>query len=198
VWEVLANLYLGDREDSRDRAALARRGITHVANCAAELPNAFPGAFRYHAMDLRDPDPDFCRRVGAAVEFIDSGRASGAVLVHCTAGVSRSPAVVLSYLCHRGRPLHEACAELSRSVLTGVDESFLSQIAAARGVKLSKPQLKALSLVLAGHGAGPVGGQPHAAPACRLPRTAGPATSAPAPSRPRRRASAASAAVNRA
>ena len=153
MWQVLPNLYLGDREDSRDRAALARGGITHVVNCAAELPCAFPGELRYYALALRDPDPAFCRRVGGAMEFIDRGRASGAVLVHCTAGVSRSAAVVLSYLCHLGRPLHAACAELSRAVLTGVDESFLSQIAASRGVELTKPQLRALSLVLAGHGA---------------------------------------------
>ena len=106
MWEVLPNLYLGDREDSRDRAALARYGITHVVNCAAELPCVFPGELRYHELALRDADPDFCRRVGVAMEFIDRGRASGAVLVHCTAGA----AVVLSYLCHLGRPLHGACA----------------------------------------------------------------------------------------
>ena len=151
MWEVLPNLYLGDREDSRDRASLARHGVTHVVNCAAELPCVFPAELRYHTLDLHDPDARFRERVGPALEFIDRGRASGAVLVHCTAGVSRSAAVVLSYLCYLGRPVHEACAELSRAVLTGVDESFLSQIASARGVTLSKAQLRSLSLVLAGH-----------------------------------------------
>lgn len=158
VWEVLPNLYLGDREDSRDRAGLARHGITHVVNCAAELPCAFRNELRYLPLALCDPDRELCRRVGAAMEFIDRGRASGAVLVHCTAGVSRSAAVVLSSLCHLDRPLDEACAELSRAVLTGMDESLLSQIAAARGAVLSKPQLKVLSLVLAGHSGGPAAG----------------------------------------
>ena len=68
------------------------------------------------------------------------------------AGVSRSAAVVLRYLCHTGRPLDDACAELSRAVLTGIDESFLTQIARTQGVELSKQQLRAMSLVLAGHG----------------------------------------------
>jgi hypothetical protein len=59
---------------------------------------------------------------------------------------------VLNYLCHLGRPLHDACVELSRAVLTGIDELFLVQIAAAQGVTLSKQQLQSLSLILAGHG----------------------------------------------
>jgi hypothetical protein len=152
VWEVLPNLYLGDRHDSSDRALLSRHGVTHIVNCAAGLPCVFPSVFRYLSLELEDPDRQFSGRVPAAMKFIDEGRASGAVLVHCGAGVSRSAAVVLSYLCHLGRPLHDACAELSRAVLTRIDELFLSQIAAAQGMTLSKPELESLSLVLAGHG----------------------------------------------
>ena len=57
---------------------------------------------------------------------------------------------MLNYLCHLGRPLEEACAELSRSVLTGIDPSFLSQIADEQGVTLSKQDIKRLELLLAG------------------------------------------------
>jgi hypothetical protein len=32
VWEVLPNLYLGDRHDSSDRALLSKHGVTHVVN----------------------------------------------------------------------------------------------------------------------------------------------------------------------
>jgi protein tyrosine phosphatase len=152
MWEVLPHLYLGDRHDSCDRALLSRHGVTHVVNCAVGLPCVFPSELRYLSLELEDPDREFSRRVPAAMTFIDEGHASGAVLVHCGAGVSRSAAVVLSYLCHLGRPLHEACAELSRAVLTGIDELFLSQIAAAQSITLSKQQLKSLSLVLAGRG----------------------------------------------
>jgi hypothetical protein len=152
VWEVLSNLYLGDRHDSCDRALLSKHGVTHVVNCAVGLPCVFPSELRYLSLGLEDPDREFSKRVPAAMKFIDEGRTSGAVLVHCGAGVSRSAAVVLSYLCHLGRPLHDACAELSRAVLTGVDELFLSQIGAAQGMTLSKQELKSLSLLLAGRG----------------------------------------------
>jgi hypothetical protein len=152
VWEVLPNLYLGDRIDSRDRALLSKHRITHVVNCAVGLPCVFPSEFRYLSLELKDPDPEFSKRVPAAMKFIDEGLANAAVLVHCGAGISRSAAVVLSYLCHLGRPLNDACAELSRAVLTGMDELFLAQIAEAQGMTLSKQQLKELLLVLVGRG----------------------------------------------
>jgi atypical dual specificity phosphatase len=152
MWRILPNLFLGDREDSRDRSSLARHGITHIVNCAAELSCAFPREMSYLRLELLDPDPQFSQRVGRAMEFIDAGRKKGAVLVHCTAGVSRSAAIVLSYLCHCGRPLHQACIELRRAVLTGIDDDFLEQIAAWQGSTLSRNQIRTLSLILAGHG----------------------------------------------
>ena len=151
MWKILPRLYLGDREDSRDRAGLSKHGMTHVVNSARELPCCFPAEFHYLALALDDPDRRFVERTRPALRFIEEGRNAGGVLVHRTAGVSRSAAVVLSYLCHLGRPLHAACEELSRSVLTGVDESFLSQLAAAGGTAATPQQLKALSLVLSGH-----------------------------------------------
>src|SRR5690348_17608284 len=90
MWEVLPNLYLGDRHDSGDRALLSKHGVTHIVNCAVGLPCIFPSEFRYLSLELEDPDREFSRRVPAAMKFIDDGRASGAVLVHCGAGVSRS------------------------------------------------------------------------------------------------------------
>ena len=154
MWQVLPGLFLGDREDSRDRANLLRHGVTHVVNCAAELPCCHPDAFAYLALGLRDPDSAFAARAREAMGFIDRGRAAGGVLVHCTAGVSRSAAVVLRYLCHLGRPLDRACAELSAAVLTGVDESFLRQIGEELGVALSKAEIRAMSMTLAGRGEG--------------------------------------------
>jgi len=136
--------------------ALAAAGVTTLVDLRAEPANAEDDAplealgFQVVHLPVRDGQTPSDAQIARFLEVVKDSR--GPVLVHCGAGVSRSAAVVLSYLCHLGRPMHEACAELSRAVLTGIDELFLSQIAAAQGVTLSRQQLKSLSLLLAGHG----------------------------------------------
>src|SRR6476661_8224233 len=98
---VLEGLYLGGREDARDLRLLREEGITHVVNCAVELPNYHTKDLIYLNLQLTDPDANFRSRLPEARGFIDEARKKGGVLVHCFAGVSRSPATVLAYLCHR-------------------------------------------------------------------------------------------------
>jgi protein-tyrosine phosphatase len=89
--------------------------------------------------------PTFCA-------FIDEGRTHGKVLVHCTGAVSRSPAVILAYLCRIEGSLERAAELLSRAVPTGIDELFLEQLARSLGVELSKAEIKGLQQKLLGRG----------------------------------------------
>ena len=41
MWEILPNLYLGDRADAQNLARLRERGVTHIVNCSRELPCPF-------------------------------------------------------------------------------------------------------------------------------------------------------------
>lgn len=150
MWTILPNLLLGDREDAGDLRRLRAAGVTHVLNCAKELPCRFPGEFIYLRLDLTDPDPALVRQIDRACDFIDTGRRGGTVLVHCTAAVSRSPAVVLAYLCHTGMTLVEAAEHVSRVVLTGVDESFLGQLARRFQAATAAADIQRLSLTLLG------------------------------------------------
>ena len=150
MWPIIPGLFLGDREDARDEARLLREGITHVVNCAGELPCYFDGRFVYLWLKLKDPDDSFAAEIPRFCEFIDDGRRAGNVLVHCTAGVSRSPAVVLAYLCHLGEPLEKAAEQLSQAVQTGIDEVFLRQLAKYTGIETTVSDLNRLSLKLLG------------------------------------------------
>jgi hypothetical protein len=156
---ILDGLYLGHREDARDLAGLTRAGITHVVNCAHELPNYHEGSFDYLALGLHDPDPRMIHCFDRAWAFIDlARRANGGVLVHCFAAVSRSPAIVLSYLCHLGDPLEEAAARLGALVWTDPDLLFLRQLMDRLGEGYTEERLLRVSLALAGRGgAGPTG-----------------------------------------
>jgi protein-tyrosine phosphatase len=144
MWQILPDLFLGDRGTARDLPRLRERGITHVVNCSKELSCYFPDEFEYLWLRLGDPDPRFSAEITRFCNFIDAGRATGKVLVHCTGGVSRSPAVLLAYLIHLCGDLEEAVADLSRAVDTGIDLEFLQQIAHWRGLSLSPAEIQAM------------------------------------------------------
>jgi protein-tyrosine phosphatase len=116
MWRILPNLYLGDEQDASSRALLEQLGITHILNCASEVPCAFPRGFRYLHLELTDPDPAFADHIPDMCRFIRAGRRRGAVLVHCRMGLSRSPAAILAYLCSRGRTLGQGFRLLRKGV----------------------------------------------------------------------------------
>jgi hypothetical protein len=150
LWEILPDLFLGDGGDACDRHRLRGRGITHIVNCSKELPCHFEGEFEYLWLRMEDPDPDFGRRIPEFCEFIGAGRAEGKVMVHFTGGVSRSPAVILAYLCHVHGSLEEAVDQLSRAVQTGIDEDFFYPLARFHGGHLTADDTKALQQKLLG------------------------------------------------
>jgi hypothetical protein len=150
MWEILPDLFLGDRGDASHRERLRGRGITHIVNCSKELPCHFEDEFTYLWLKLEDPDPAFALKIEEFCRFIDAGRTDGNVMVHCTGGVSRSPAVLLAYLCRLDGSLQGAAERLSKAVQTGIDEDFLYQIAQSVSVALDKVKLKELQALLLG------------------------------------------------
>jgi hypothetical protein len=150
VWEILPDLFLGDRGDASDREPLRKRGITHIVNCSRELPCSFEAEFTYLWLRMDDPDPAFAKKMPIFCEFIDAGRRQGKVMVHCTGGVSRSPAVILAYLCHLDGSLEKAVEQLSLAVLTGIDEDFFYPLAQFHGRELTAADVKALQEKLLG------------------------------------------------
>jgi hypothetical protein len=150
MWEILPDLFLGDHGDSRDRQRLREQGITHIVNCSKELPCPFEGEFVYLWLKLEDPDPAYEGKIPVFCAFIDAGRKQGKVMVHCTGGVSRSPAVILAYLWHLEDNLERAVERLRRAVPTGIDECFLFQLGRARGAELGSAEVKALQRRLLG------------------------------------------------
>jgi hypothetical protein len=150
--EILEGLYLGNREAARDLKRLTEAGITHVVNCADELPNYHEGQLVYLALGLRDPDPNLGGHLARVCGFIDQGRKKGRVLVHCFAAISRSPAVVLGYLCHLGFSLEQAARWLGQAAWTDPDLIFLRQLAEHHGAVLGSVELERLAALLQGRG----------------------------------------------
>jgi len=148
--QILPALYLGNRDSAFDLAGLTAVGITHIVNCTIEVPNFHEGRFEYLHLKLYDPDPCFRDHLRRSCEFIDAGRREGGVLVHCFASISRSPSIVLGYLCHLGHQLEEAARQLGTIVWTDPDRLFLGQLVEHLGLVRSEEDLRALSCLLHG------------------------------------------------
>ncbi|QDU97993.1 dual specificity protein phosphatase family protein [Lignipirellula cremea] len=128
MWAVTTNLLIGTDGDARDRTSLIDNGVAHIVNCAVELESYFPKRFSYTRLDLKDPDENFHKIIDSTAGIIAKKRESGRVLVHCHGALSRSPAVVLAYLCSTGCSLIQSAETLSKALPTRPNSIFLTQL----------------------------------------------------------------------
>lgn len=104
--EILPGLYLGNSYHASQEESLRRLGIFALLNVAeiTKADNAFPpvssDGFRHMNLPVADnATSDISCSFPQAIEFIENVRSSGGkVLVHCLAGISRSPTICIAYL----------------------------------------------------------------------------------------------------
>uniref|UniRef100_G3P7F5 protein-tyrosine-phosphatase n=1 Tax=Gasterosteus aculeatus aculeatus TaxID=481459 RepID=G3P7F5_GASAC len=108
--------------------------ITHVVNATANWPDAFPNRLRYLRLRLSDDaQQELVEALPLASRFISSAlraEPAGRVLVHCSAGRSRSSAVTLAFLMeHRRWSLLHALRWLKeRRACSAPNMNFLRQL----------------------------------------------------------------------
>ncbi|XP_059203722.1 probable dual specificity protein phosphatase DDB_G0281963 [Centropristis striata] len=99
---ILPQLYLGaERDVTEDQ--LASLGISYVLSVSRCSPQpSFLPRSRYLRIPIDDSLwDDLLPWIPQALQFIDAAMSSGAsVLVHCAAGISRSPALAVAYIMH--------------------------------------------------------------------------------------------------
>jgi dual specificity MAP kinase phosphatase len=99
--QVTPFLFIGNMKDASDTAGLVRLGIDHVLNVTAVSPTyAMSEAITYKQLHAADNGYQNLKQYfEEAFDFIDLARSrSGSVLIHCQAGVSRSPTIAVAYL----------------------------------------------------------------------------------------------------
>lgn len=100
-------LYVGSVDVAGDKDLLVKTGITHIINAAYGVPCLFPDTFEYLPIPALDrKDYDISSHISACVGFYEkaiSGECPGKVLVHCTAGVSRSGAIAVAIVMYSKR-----------------------------------------------------------------------------------------------
>jgi protein-tyrosine phosphatase len=137
VREIVPNLlWIGNAADGRDADRLLQAGVAAVVNLAAEEPSpVLPRSMIYCRLPVMDGDQDDESVLDLAIQTVVSLlKKQIPTLVHCSAGMSRSPAV--------------AAAALS-IVQGGTPEERLKEIAAGRPHDIS-PQLWEAVLAVCG------------------------------------------------
>lgn len=101
-------IYIGSAEDAFSKEFMTKVP-TAVLNCAAEVGRS-PYAVSYMHVPLHDHNQqEIVSYIDSTNNFITSQLENGnRVLVHCYAGVSRAPSIVIAYLKSLGLSFHEA------------------------------------------------------------------------------------------
>ena len=102
--EIIPGLYMSDYQTADNLEVLTRLGITHIVT-VTKLPLKNKDKFTCMQIEIDDQSgEDIKSHFKAANKFIDNAIENfGVVLVHCAAGVSRSGAIVCSFLMYKNR-----------------------------------------------------------------------------------------------
>lgn len=95
-------LYLGDAAVAHNKPLLKSRGVTHIVCAASEYQTPiYPEDFDYLNLNIHDEDDqNLLQHFETCLNYIEGALAQQdkVVFVHCIAGVSRSPTIVIAYL----------------------------------------------------------------------------------------------------
>ncbi|XP_014242686.1 dual specificity protein phosphatase 10 isoform X2 [Cimex lectularius] len=130
---VLPFLYVGNARDARDIQLMKDLGVTKVLNVTqAGVPSQEASGIAYRQLPASDSTQQNIKQYfEEAFSFIEDARKSnGSVLVHCQAGVSRSPTIAIAYIMkHRGVSMVEAykLVKTARSIISP-NLNFMGQL----------------------------------------------------------------------
>lgn len=134
--QIMPYLYLGNESDSNNHEMLKSEGITHILNVTRNIPfhleAAHAGEYVFKRISVNDAlDQNLMQFFDEAFDFIEKAHNNNQkVLVHCQAGISRSPTIVIAYLMRKlNKSMNDAYNFVSdRRKIIGPNILFLSQL----------------------------------------------------------------------
>ncbi|CAJ0827451.1 2865_t:CDS:2 [Entrophospora sp. SA101] len=137
-------LYLSSNQSSKNFESLQHYKITHIVNVAGK--QHVPSQFIYLRSHFPDSsDAPFLKHLPAILEFIESTeKLGGKVLVQCSGGVSRSPAVVAAWLIKKNGMQVDEAIEFIKERRPGINinKGFLEQLNIFRQTTLDISKFK--------------------------------------------------------
>ena len=101
---IIDNIYISGYRASLDYAFLIGNNFTHIINCAGGSKTFFPlyfKEFKYYQIELRDDgNINITDTIVKFISFLKqvTQDKKNKILIHCSEGISRAPALVCSYL----------------------------------------------------------------------------------------------------
>jgi len=145
--QILDFLFLGSQQNASSRDQFVNLKIQRVLNCALlEVLNTFDKVvlsdvhkgIKYHGLAIDDdPSQDLTKYLGKATRFLDHAKKKRQnVLVHCRAGKSRSPAIVIAYLITYQNMSFKEAYDHVKTCRPNIDinSGFLDQLQALKGI----------------------------------------------------------------
>lgn len=97
IVNIIPGLYLSSQDPVVCCDILKKNKIGHILSIGIDICAKFDN-IQYYKCDLLDlPESDILSSIKKCIDIIDANRKEN-ILVHCNAGVSRSPAIVIAYL----------------------------------------------------------------------------------------------------
>ncbi|CAF1067419.1 unnamed protein product [Adineta ricciae] len=131
--QIVPHIFVGNMLDSQNLDRLNQNRITHIINCTPDLPCKWEGKYKYLRVDVLDlPSQNIRKHFEDVFQFIDKALRdkSSNILVHCSAGISRSPTLVLAYMIKKDRMQLDDAFTAMRQLRPIVDPniSFILQL----------------------------------------------------------------------
>ncbi|OQV19390.1 Dual specificity protein phosphatase 16 [Hypsibius exemplaris] len=101
--QIFPHLFLGSERDALSWEVMKNKGISHVLNVSSSCPKAdFIGDTNFMRIPVNDTYSDklICHFMKAFAFLDDVKKNNGCALIHCLAGVSRSPTLAIAYVMH--------------------------------------------------------------------------------------------------
>jgi len=130
--EIIPGFWIGSMDATIDFAELKKRHITHIIALVKDRIVSFPKEIKYIEFDVYDKSFYFLLHLfPQCFEFIDEAlKNKSSVLVHCSAGVSRSATLAIAYLMYsKTIPYSEAMAIVKKArPVINPNNGFIDQL----------------------------------------------------------------------
>ncbi|KAK9297871.1 hypothetical protein QLX08_008621 [Tetragonisca angustula] len=126
---ILPGLYLSSQDPVVSKEILQKHEIRHILSIGIDASIKFDD-IKYYYCDLLDlPESDLSVAIKKCIKIINEHRNEN-ILVHCNAGVSRSPAIVISYIMTYERVSYDDAYTKVKNVRNCIkpNEGFVQQL----------------------------------------------------------------------